>query len=182
MQTPPSTEVSETDPGRPQGIAQDYAPSPNLFDEMAGQSAGIRPHWEPLVSSLEELGTTELRGRWQQAQRTIHENGITHNVYGDPRGLERPWNLDLIPLLVSAGEWKALCRGLIQRATLLDSLLADLYGPGRTIREGLLPSELVWSNPGFLRACHGVALPNHRCWLHLYAADLARSADGRFWR
>ena len=87
----------------------------------------------------------------------IHENGVTHNVYGDPQGLQRPWALDLVPLLVPSSEWRELCEGLIQRAKLLDCILADMYGPGRTVRDGLLPPELVLANPGFLRPCHGSA-------------------------
>ena len=72
-----------------------------------------------------------------------------------------------------------MCEGLIQRAQLLDRLLADLYGPAETIFKGLLPPELLWANPGFLRPCHGTKLPYNR-WLHLYAADLVRTEDGQY--
>ncbi len=70
-------------------------------------------------------------------------------------------------------------RGLIQRARLLDRLLADIYGPAETIFGGLLPPELIWANPGFLRPCHGLRLPQNR-WLHLYAADLVRAETGQY--
>ncbi len=62
---------------------------------------------------------------------------------------------------------------------LLDRLLADLYGPAETVYSGILPPELLWANPGFLRSCHGIRLPKNR-WIHLYAADLARTEDGRY--
>ena len=45
----------------------------------------------------------ELTRRWEDARQLIRENGVTYNVYGDPRGLDRPWQLDPIPLLISAG-------------------------------------------------------------------------------
>ena len=75
--------------------------------------------------------------RREHARRLIHENGVTHNVYGDPDGLDRPWSLDLIPLLIPVRAVAGMCReGLIQRARLLDALLADLYGPARTVLGG----------------------------------------------
>ena len=163
----------------PQGFAASYGLNPNLPDEMTAADGTLRPHWQGLVSSLDNLGRDELSRRWDQARRLIHENGVTHNVYGDPNGLDRPWSLDLIPLVIPAAEWNTVADGLTQRARLLDRLLADLYGPAETIFEGLLPAELVWANPGFLRACHGTSLPNNR-WLHVYAADLVRGADGQY--
>ena len=79
---------------------------------------------------------------------------------------------DPIPLLVSSEEWKGIEAAISQRALLLDRMLADLYGERRLLREGLLPPELVYGNPGFLRPCHGVRVPGD-CHLHVLAADLA---------
>src|SRR5262249_3072207 len=67
-----------------------------------------------------------------------------------------------------------------QRARLLDRIVADLYGDRRLLREALLPPELVYGNPAFLRACHGIRVAGD-CYLHLLAVDLARSANGQ-WR
>jgi uncharacterized circularly permuted ATP-grasp superfamily protein/uncharacterized alpha-E superfamily protein len=144
---------------------------------MVDPDGALRPHWRPFVKLLDDLGPAELRRRWDQARRLIHENGITHNVYGDPHGLDRPWSLDFIPLLIAAEEWDRISAGLVQRARLLDRLLADLYGSAETVASGLLPPELVYANPGFLRPCHGLRPPGGR-WLHLYAADLVRRSDG----
>ncbi len=175
--TPPN--IVEPNPDRPHGIADHYAVNPGLRDEMIGADGALRSHWQAGIAMFDELGVADMERRWNHARRIIHENGVTHNVYGDPNGLDRPWNLDLIPLLIPAAEWQVLREGLIQRARLLDRLLADLYGPMETVLSGLLPAELVWANAGFLRACHGVKLPQDR-WLHLYAADLVRTPDGKF--
>ena len=161
------------------GFAQGYRPLAGAADEMVDAAGALRPHWAPFVQRLDDLGPAELRRRWDQARALIHENGITHNVYGDPHGLDRPWSLDFVPLLVPSAEWDGLAGGLIQRARLLDRLLADLYGPAETVSSGLLPAELVFANPGFLRPCHGMKPPSGR-WLHLYAADLVRTAGGGF--
>ena len=148
-------------------------------DEMVEPDGALRAHWRMFVSQLDDLGADELHRRWGQARRLIRENGITHNVYGDPAGLDRPWNLDMVPLLIPDVEWKTIADALQQRAKLLDTLLMDLYGPANSITEGLLPPELLYCNPGFLRPCHGLTLPRGQ-WLHLYAADLIRSAPGQF--
>jgi uncharacterized circularly permuted ATP-grasp superfamily protein/uncharacterized alpha-E superfamily protein len=161
------------------GFASGYKPGVVGGDEMIEPDGGLRPHWRMFVNLLDDLGPEELPGRWEQARRLIRENGITHNVYGDPNGLDRPWNLDMVPLLLPESQWKEVSEALVQRATLLDALMADLYGPAKCVAEGLLPAELLYNNPGYLRACHGIPVPRGR-WLHLYAADIVRSADGRF--
>jgi uncharacterized circularly permuted ATP-grasp superfamily protein/uncharacterized alpha-E superfamily protein len=138
-----------------------------------------RPHWHRFTQLLEALGSDELRARWDQAQQLIHDNGVSFNVYGDPAGMERPWQLSPVPVLISPGEFSALASGLEQRAHLLDRILADLYGPQRCLTEGWLPPELVLANPGFLRPCHGVQPPQGR-FLHFYAGDLVRAPSGQF--
>lgn len=139
----------------------------------------LRAHWLAYASLLDELKPGEFDHRRELARRLVHQNGVTHNVYGDPQGLDRPWSLDFIPLLIPATQWDEVSEGLIQRAHLLDRLLADLYGPADTVFSGVLPPELLWANHGFLRPCHGVRLPRGR-WLHLYAADLVRNENGQF--
>ncbi len=163
----------------PTGFAAGYRAGSDVADEMIEADGSLRAHWRMFVSQMDDLGPTELPRRWEHARRLIRENGITHNVYGDPEGLDRPWKLDMVPLLVPAAEWQVASEALQQRATLLDTLLADLYGPASCVTEGLLPPELLYCNPGFLRACKGITLPRGQ-WLHLYAADLTRMPDGQF--
>jgi uncharacterized circularly permuted ATP-grasp superfamily protein/uncharacterized alpha-E superfamily protein len=150
------------------------------FDEAFGVDGVVRPHWEQFFDALRPLPQDELFRRWAQAQRLIRENGVTYNVYGDPRGTDRPWQLDPLPMVVDGDEWAQVEAGLSQRARLLDAVLADAYGAQRTLRDGLLPPELVLSNPGFLRPVFGAPVADN-VRLHLYAADLSRGPDGRFW-
>jgi len=155
---------------------QCYHPATGVYDELFSAPGVIRPHWQTFVSRLDLLGTRELSRRWEQGRRLIHDNGVTYNVYGDPRGMERPWELDAIPFLISQYEWSKLESGLVQRAQLLNLILKDIYGPQALLRAGILPPELVLANPGFLRACHGIK-PS-RNFLDLYSADIARSPEG----
>ena len=129
---------------------------------------------------LDRLGVEELTQRWEQARRLIHENGVTYNVYGDPQGMHRPWELDAVPLVIASEEWERLAAALVQRVQVLNALLTDVYGPHKLLSAGLLPPALVFAHPGFLRPCHNVRVPQD-CYLHLYAADLARAPDGQWW-
>ncbi|MGE3803988.1 MAG: circularly permuted type 2 ATP-grasp protein [Gemmataceae bacterium] len=158
----------------------DYAPLPGQYDEMRDAEAGLRAYWQPFCQGLERIGLTELMRRWDEARQLIRENGITYNVYGDPRGMDRPWNLDPIPLLVSEEDSARLEAGLVQRARLMEMILADLYGPQHLLHVGLIPSELVFANPGFLRPLHGI-LPAGGHFLHLYGVNIGRAPDGTLW-
>ena len=168
--------LTPSTPDRP-GLFAGYCPPQGSYDEAFAGAGEPRPHWQGVVEALEDLGARELAHCRQQARRMIHENGVTYNVYGDPQGMERPWELDPVPQVLGAAEWARLEAALAQRARLLNALLADVYGPQRLLVEGLLPPELVFAHPGFLRPCHGLEVPAGR-YLHVYAADLGRAPDG----
>src|SRR5215471_10129639 len=157
-----------------------YEPEHEFFDEVFESGDRVRPHWAGLVEALGSMGHHGMSRRWQQGRRMVRDNGITYNVYSDPENTSRPWPLDPIPLILGPDEWRGIEAAIIQRATLFNAILADLYGPQRLLREGLLPPELVFPNPAFLRPCWGVEPPGG-IFLHLYAADLARSPDGQWW-
>ncbi|MDB6016975.1 MAG: hypothetical protein JWR19_1464 [Pedosphaera sp.] len=165
---------------RPTGMFAGYSALPEIYDEMAAMPGALRPHWSKFVALLERLGREEVTLRWENARRIIREHGVTYNVYGDPQGMDRPWELDLVPLLIPPAEWAQIEAGLAQRARLFNLILADLYGPQRLVRQGDLPAALVYANPNFLRPCHGVPVPED-IYLHLHAADVARSSDGQKW-
>jgi uncharacterized circularly permuted ATP-grasp superfamily protein/uncharacterized alpha-E superfamily protein len=159
-------------------FALDRYPRPGAgHDELFDAGGGARPYWQGFLNGLHELGLPELDRRWREARRFLRREGVTYNVYGDERGQDRPWQLDPVPLVISAQESAALRNGLVQRARLLEAILADVYGPQRLLAERLLPPELVFANPAFLRPCHGIAWPGQRR-LHLIAFDLGRRDDG----
>src|SRR5688572_29476362 len=80
-----------------------YGPAPG-FDEAFDPTGAVRPHWAELFNSLRHLDPAELARRWREAKGLIRENGVTYNVYGDPDGIARPWQLDPIPLLIPSAE------------------------------------------------------------------------------
>lgn len=161
-------------------VTAPYSRNAARYDELLESTGAIRPHWRPLISRLESAGSEAARRGIELARRLIIENGVTYNVYADPQGRDRPWQLDTLPLIIAADEWQAISRGVAQRARALDALLADLYGSQRLMAEGIVPPELVFGHPNFLWPCRGV-MPRDARWLHLYAVDLARAPNGQWW-
>jgi len=173
-------EVSVEPKPKATGLLAKYQRRADAFYELLGDDGAPRAHYAPLCAELEAFGVAEMRRRRETCDRLVQEQGITYHVYGDPRGEERPWQLDPIPLLLAPREWRALEAGLIQRATLLNHILADCYGSQELIRSRWLSPALVFAQPDFLRPCHGVPAARG-AFLNFYAADLARSPDGRWW-
>jgi uncharacterized circularly permuted ATP-grasp superfamily protein/uncharacterized alpha-E superfamily protein len=177
----PAGEASVAIPPSPAvGLLSGYQRSTSAFDELLDEAGVQRPHYAKLVADLDEFSTAELQRRSDTCERLVHEQGITYNVYGDARGMERPWQLDPIPFVIAPEEWHTLETGLIQRATLLNKILADCYGPQDLIRSRWLSPAMVFGQPDFLRPCHGIPVPGD-VFLNFYAADLARSPDGQWW-
>jgi uncharacterized circularly permuted ATP-grasp superfamily protein/uncharacterized alpha-E superfamily protein len=166
-------------PSLPKGFWNGYTAPPGVYDEFFETADRPRAHVRPFAERVSGLGRDELARRWQQAERLLVENGVTHDAH-EVGGRLRPWRLDALPLLFPQAEWDALADGLRQRAALLELILKDIYGPQNLLKRGLLPPELLFGHSGFLRPLHGL-LPPAGLFLHLYAADLARSPDGRWW-
>ncbi len=161
-------------------LLADYPLTPGAYHELFDADGQVRPHWRLLLERLQRSSPAQLAQRQALLARQIQENGVTYNVYADPDGADRPWELDLLPNLIPAEEWQQIAAGVAQRAGLLNAVLADLYGPQQLLADGLLPAELVFGHNNYLWPCQGVQPPGGT-YLHLYAVDLARAPDGRWW-
>ena len=161
-------------------ITTDYFANQVALDECFGLQGEVKEHWKRLLKNVETLGPIELKNREIELLKLLQENGVTYNVYGDPSGLNRPWVLDSIPLLISPVEWRVMERGMKQRAFVLNKLLEDLYGERKLLKQGIIPPELIYAHSGFLRACDKIKLPGSNQ-LIFYAADLSRGPDEKVW-
>jgi uncharacterized circularly permuted ATP-grasp superfamily protein/uncharacterized alpha-E superfamily protein len=176
---PPSPQLT----GLPAGLEpllNSYRVPCGHFDELLDAGGALRPHWQRFAREAGDLGGEQLSGTADRIARRIHENGVTYNVYAATDGSARPWALDALPLIIPAAEWERLAAGLRQRAVLLNAMAADLYGEQRLVAGGLIPPQLVFEAPGFMRPCHGVSPPGG-VFLHHVAFDLLRGVDGE-WR
>ncbi len=160
-----------------EGLPAGYVPTAGVFDEMLCADGTLRDTWERVLATPDFRSAEVLENRWREAERQIRENGVTYNVYGDPRGLARPWPLDPVPLVIEASEWQAIEAGLIQRARLMSYVVGDIYGGQSLFHSGSVAPGAVLSNPGFLRPCHGIVPPDNTH-LHFIAVDIGRQPDG----
>lgn len=150
------------------------------YDELCQSDGSARPHWLPVLDLLAETETGDIESRLASAQQHIRDEGITYTIYADPQGRDRPWALDELPLVLPSEEWASLANGLAQRALLLNRVLADMYGPQRLLKEGVIPPEVIFGAGGWLPAAFGTQAPG-QIYLHNYAADLLRAPDGQWW-
>ncbi len=159
-----------------------YQPPSGAYDEMLTADGELYPHWRHMAGFLRGCGSSTLDSLKLETLRRLKEQGVYYNVYEDPAGQRRTWQLDPVPMLLPEHEWPKLEAGLRQRAQLFSMLLQDLYGPQRALREGLIPHEVVLRHPEFLRPAmvpHGDGA--RIAPLTLYAVDLARGPDGTWW-
>jgi len=179
--------LSSSEPRDPLELACALArpAAPGHLDELSAatgpldQPDALAPCWRQFFEHLGHEGFAELDRREHAVARQLRDNGVSYNVYADQDSLQRPWSLDLFPLIVPPGQWAAIEAGVLQRTRLLNQILADIYGPRQLLHEGLLPPALVQGHPGYLRAMQGSRPPGDT-WLHLVAFDLAHGPDGNW--
>lgn len=158
---------------------------PGHYDELrhpadAGGSTRLREPWPRFFELLGTSGFADLDRRADAVARQIRDNGITYNIYADANGSARPWSVDLLPFVINDTDWAAIETGVSQRASVLNRLLGDVYGPQTLLAERLLPPALVVGHPGYLRPLQGYTPPGGT-YLHIAAFDLARASDGGWW-
>ncbi|WP_317201667.1 circularly permuted type 2 ATP-grasp protein [Janthinobacterium sp.] len=164
----------------PNQLLANYLAAPDGYDEMLDAAQLPRAHWRAMLANLEHEAPDMMRQRFEMVRRQVHENGVTYNVSADADGKQRPWDLNVLPLILPHEEWSGIEAAVVQRATLLNKILGDVYGKQEMLREGLLPPALIHGHAGFLRPCHDMH-HNDGVALHFYAVDLARAPNGRWW-
>ncbi|MEK7344703.1 MAG: circularly permuted type 2 ATP-grasp protein [Pseudomonadota bacterium] len=163
------------------------AVTPTTNTPPPGATAGALPSisgpWQSFIGPLEAETTaqkSDLNTRMANLQRQVRDNGITYNVYAAADQPQRPWSLDLFPLMLGHADWQQIQAGVLQRMQLLERIMADAYGPQQLVLNGQLPAALVQGHPAYLPAMQGVAPVGGR-YLSLAAFDLARGPDGCWW-
>ncbi len=176
MAPKPAEPASTTDIG----LLAGYHPMPAVHDEMVDRDGALREQWAHVGRVLDGLGRHELTRRRTEAARLLAGDGVTYHVSAGATGTGQRWELDPVPVLMGSEQWADIERGAIQRAELLNLILTDLYGPRELLRRRLVPPELVFGHPGFLRECDQIRIPGPQQ-LFGAALDLARDTTGRYW-
>ena len=157
-----------------------YRPAPGTRDEMLDESGAIRPLWQKLMARLAEAGDDEISTSFLRGDQYLRDAGVYFRDLDNETAGERDWALSHVPVLVEEAEWNVLAAGLIERADLLERVVADLYGDANLIADGHLPAALVADNPGWLRPLVGVQ-PRSGKYLNFIAFEIGRGPDGQWW-
>ena len=144
------------------------------------QKSQVTPHWAEFLSHLGTAGIQSLPARHDTMVRQVQDNGMTYNVYANADQPQRPWSLDLLPLLLSHQDWQQIETGVVQRMRLLEGIMSDVYGMQHLLKQGALPHALVQGHPGYLPAMQGSSPVGGRH-LNLAAFDLVKGPDGCWW-
>jgi uncharacterized circularly permuted ATP-grasp superfamily protein len=154
--------------------------SEGFFDEMIAEGGGPRACVGALSRAIESLPPSELITRQAGAERVLMQMGITFNVYGEQAGVEKIFPFDIVPRVISAGEWSQIEKGLKQRIHALNLFINDLYHEQNILRDQVVPREIILSAKSFRQQCIGWN-PPRGIWCHITGTDLVRHSDGRIY-
>lgn len=157
-----------------------YHPPAGASDELFDPGGRMRPVWRDLVDHLARLSPDETTHRFARGDQYLRDAGVFFRQYDAQGANERSWPLSHVPVLLDETEAARLAHGLIQRANLLEMILADLYGPNRLVADGHLPPGLIAGSREWLRPLVGVH-PRGGHFLHFLAFEIGRGPDGTWW-
>jgi uncharacterized circularly permuted ATP-grasp superfamily protein len=151
-----------------------------VFDEMNGADGVLRDGYHTLSRWLGEAPAELLANRKGEAEYFFRRIGITFNVYGDAEGTERIIPFDIVPRVLTMGEWGKLAKGLEQRVKALNAFIGDAYGERRIVKEGIVPEELILQNPAFEPAMTRIQPPGG-VYVHIAGIDIVRDGPDDFY-
>jgi uncharacterized circularly permuted ATP-grasp superfamily protein/uncharacterized alpha-E superfamily protein len=162
-------------PKTPAAWYENYKPLPGIPDEFIGADGKPRASWRNFI---EQVDAGDSERSFAAADRRIRDVGVSYRVHGEAG--ERAWPMSRLPLLIEEGDWKEIVAGVTQRAALVEALLADVYGARTLVGDGIIPAAVVAGSGDYLRPLVDVKPPGGR-WMNMYAVDLGRGPDGRWW-
>lgn len=153
-----------------------------FFDEMTGHggAGAVRESYRALSKWLTDSPPDLLEARSRQAEFFFRRMGITFSVYGEANASERLIPFDIVPRILSASEWLLLEAGLVQRVAALNLFLKDIYGAQDCIRAGVIPADIVLTNPCFRPEMIG-RRPPQDVWVHIAGVDMVRTGEDAFY-
>lgn len=160
-------------------LLQSYGYTPGVWDEMF-DGTQLRPQYERVFQFLSQRTTDELNQRDEYARRLFMSQGVTFTVYNSGEGIEKIFPFDMVPRILTAQEWSFIERGITQRLKALNLFLQDIYHQQFILRDGIVPTSLIYSCPHFLRHMHQVDVA-HQIYVHIAGIDLIRDVDGKFY-
>ncbi len=159
-------------------LLQSYDYQPGIWDEMFGEE-GLRAHYKNFVAAIAGLPSTEMTHKDEMAKKLFMSQGITFTVYSSGEGIEKIFPFDVIPRIITNTEWLEIEAGIKQRLKALNIFLKDIYHLRFIVNDGIIPAQLIYSCPNFLREMVNVDVP-FDIYTHVAGVDLIRDSDGKF--
>ncbi|RPF72304.1 circularly permuted type 2 ATP-grasp protein [Aurantiacibacter spongiae] len=149
------------------------------FDEMHTGDGSVREAYEGYQQWLSGQDEAWMQRKNFEAESFFRRTGITFNVYGEDDAEERLIPFDMVPRVITGGEWRRLSRGIEQRVRALNAFMHDLYHRQEIIRSGRLPERLFRDNAAWLPQMVGFTPPGG-VYTHIVGIDLVRTGPDEF--
>jgi len=156
-----------------------YNPITGVWDEMY-ENEGIRSHYSKVIEYLSRESSDDLTHKEELAKRLFMSQGITFTVYSSGEGIEKIFPFDIIPRIITGDEWTFVEKGIKQRLRALNLFLKDIYNNQFIVKDGIVPIDVIYSCPHFLREMYRLDVP-YDIYVHIAGIDLIRDYDGTFY-
>jgi len=160
-------------------LFESYPINEGTYDEMF-QKDKVRPAYKGIVDFLKNNSQEDLTLKEDLARRLFMSQGITFTVYSSGEGIEKIFPFDIIPRIISGAEWEYIEKGIKQRLKALNLFLKDIYSHQFILKDGIVPTDIIYSCPHFIREMHGIKVP-HDIYVHISGIDIIRGGDGTFY-
>src|SRR6201995_6038463 len=154
-----------------------YNPINGVWDEMYGADNNVREHYRKVIEYISKESADDLNKKEELAKRLFMSQGITFTVYNSGEGIEKIFPFDIIPRIITASEWAFVEKGIKQRLRALNLFLKDVYSNQFIIKDGMIPADMIFSCPHYLREMHNYPVPYH-IYVHISGIDLIRNNEG----
>ena len=161
------------------GVLNHYKPLREVFDEMMINQQ-VRNHYQEFVSFFDQLDISDMEAKTEIAKKLFLTQGVTFTVYNDGEGIEKIFPFDIVPRIIPASEWAFIEKGIKQRLRALNIFLKDVYHQQFIIKDGIIPSSLIYTCPNYLREMINVDVP-FDIYTHISGIDLIRDFDGSYY-
>lgn len=157
-----------------------YQLLPNTWDEMFSNNDVIRSQYDIINSYLMNTSSEVIFKKEELSRQLFMSQGVTFTVYSDNAGIEKIFPFDIVPRILTSKEWDKIDRGIKQRLKALNLFIKDIYHEQFILKDGIIPTDLIYSCPYFLREMKGINVP-HGVYVHIAGVDLIRNNDGEFY-
>ena len=157
-----------------------YSLLPETWDEMYDTHSKIRSQYDIINNYLKATSPESLYKKEELTRQLFMSQGVTFTVYNDEQGIEKIFPFDIIPRIITSKEWDKIDRGIKQRLKALNLFIKDIYHDQFILKDGVIPADLIYSCPNYLREMAGVEVP-HDVYVHIAGVDLIRNNDGEFY-